>query len=115
MDMPPAIIGQWCMAIEHVVSGSDTFPYKRCEPEKRTDIIVQAWGYAAHNVSCTAQSVKQQSTGVWTVMFKCKSFDPVEWDDESEIRKTGYGFTMHWKHSNIRKSEPQRYRLLGPQ
>jgi hypothetical protein len=65
MRLPADFVGNWCLALKHIVPASDTLPYRRCKANENIDLIMRADGYDTYGASCEVRSVALRTDGAW--------------------------------------------------
>jgi hypothetical protein len=112
MRLPAAFVGDWCLALEHIVPTSDKFPYRRCKANENIDLIMRADGYDTYGASCEVRKITLRAHVAWSVSYYCEGSGQ-KWDSDDELRLTRYGFSRRFALKLVRRGEPERrYYLL---
>jgi hypothetical protein len=108
-EMPPSIVGSWCLALDRFGSES-TYFYRRCEG-REPDVIVSPGGFDANETGCSLDAIKQSSRREWRATFHCHGAG-VAWYEDDVIRVAD-GWSLKIELRGVRKiGDPIRYCLV---
>ena len=83
--MPADFVGNWCLALEHIVPTSDKFPYRRCKANENIDLIMRADGYDTYGASCEVRKITFRAHVAWSVSYYCEGSGQ-KWDSDDALR-----------------------------
>jgi hypothetical protein len=113
MRLPADFVGNWCLALEHIVPTSDTFQYRRCNANENIDLIMRLDGYDTYGASCQVRRITFRAHRAWFVSYHCEGSGQ-KWDSDDALRLTRHDFSMRFALKLVRRGEPEhRYYLLN--